>query len=194
MDRQDLQFLWNILAGMDATLLADPRGPLIHLNGSEACFGLPALPELPFNPSAQLLSRVKPSFKNLEMDNLAFLRGNLYTGMDSRITADWAEALLRFCEIQAPALKKKALEKWPEPASARLGFLQIAAFLLDYHFHSGDLRFLNTVLKLCDLTWILRAGTLRKSLRRSGPGWVAASFQVRLLLMTEYALEVSKRS
>jgi folate-dependent phosphoribosylglycinamide formyltransferase PurN len=139
------------------------------------------------------LDGLQPSFKGLTPEILLVLRECLYRADGLDIVRNWAEKLMRYCEIYLPGLEQRALKKCGGSLDARLLVLQLAAFLLDASLVFRDLRFLNTVLKLLDQRWLANPGLVLNDLtRRAAGGYaaiaLAAAFQVRLFLVSEYAL------
>ncbi len=180
---------WNSLLRKDRGLLEDYRGPLVCLRDAPEYFNLPPLPTLRFDPEVAPNSpSQKANFKDLSEDTLLALRMNVYAEADLDTTAYWAETLMRFCEVRHSSLRKRAVTKCGNRRAAGLHLLQLSAFLLDYGLYVGDARFLNTVLKLADLAWVFRRGALVRHLDKTGTDFISALFQVRLLLITEYAV------
>lgn len=202
---------WEILLRSDPTLLDHPLRPLDHVEPCIRYFGLPPrgadgearLPletpaGTPRDPAGRAPAAISdaweattaatPSFKALDDAILLSLRQSL-GDPDKLPTLDvWAEKLLRFVELRRRSLRSRALRKCGSPAAARLHVLHLACFLMDYAIFSHDLRFLNTVLKLADMGWVLRQSTLTKHLQARDDRFLEALFQFRLLLMTECAV------
>ncbi len=180
---------WKVILQKGQGLLEDYRGPLVHLCEAPSYFNLPPLPTLRFDVEVRsdALSQ-KASFKNLSEDTLLALRMNIYAKTDLDRTAHWAETLMRFCEVRYSSLRKRAVRKCDNRRAAGLHLLQLSAFLLDYGLYARDIRFLNTVLKLSDLAWIVNRESLVRNLDRTEADFISALFQVRLLLITEYAV------
>lgn len=188
-----LSHWWKIVLHLDDS---DSMDTSLVLAGMEACLEHFHLPQ----PPIQQLEKKniiwkdlpEPGFENLNMPVLTNLRQSLLIQKEKTTTTAWAEKLLRFCEIRLPTLKVRARRKWGDKRSARLNFLQVAAFLLDYGMQTGDLRYLNTVLKLCDQRWLVNPRTMKADLRKGGEITMTALFQIRILLQIEYALDVLK--
>lgn len=170
--------------------LEDDRGPLIHLEECYPLFDLQPLPVLRFEvkSGAQVIP-VEPSFKHVTPQALVYLRKELYETENTERVSLWAERLMRFCEVRYGDLYQRARQKGLNKTEAQLLFLQIAAFLLDFYQASGDLRFLNTVLKLNDLGWILQPRRIAQQLGQTGVSVLIALFQVRLIIVSEYAMQ-----
>jgi hypothetical protein len=58
----------------------------------------------------------------------------------------WLERLLRFCEVNGGKLKKRFLSEWH--SDARILFVDLAALFGDAFIRTGDLRYLNVLLKM----------------------------------------------
>lgn len=181
---------WRAILSMPASRLADYRAPLVGLEFVERRFGLDPLPQLGFDPDrlAGPLS-ADAKFKNLDDATTAILRFRLAAGDETDHVTEWAERLLRYCEIWRHDLKKRALRKWSTPGDARLAMLQVAAFMLDYYEETRDLRFLNVALKLCDMGWVVGIRRISNGIRqRNEDRLVAGLFGVRVLVMRDRAL------
>ena len=180
---------WDVILQKDTRLLNDARLPLINIQDSLAYFKLSPLPPMELKmDAAPDIHSTEPGFANLTDEILLWLRYHIYTGAELDTVALWVEKLMRFCEIRYATLKQRSVEKWNDPASAQMGMLHLSAFLLDYALCANDVRFLNTVLKLADLKWIVNTKTIEKKLS-DGKYLVSALFQFRILLMTEYAMQ-----
>jgi methionyl-tRNA formyltransferase len=194
IDQELLAAWWKTLQDSNSDILQDWRAPLEHTAQAAAFFDLPILPRqpLPANNPAQppetSLAGIQPSFKALTPEILHSLRQLLFQADQPGIVQDWAEKLMRYCEIFLPGLQDRTLKKCGSSLPARLLMLQLAAFLLDASFFYKDVRFLNTVLKLLDLRWLVNLRLIRGQLEQRGEIALAAAFQVRLFMMSEYAL------
>jgi folate-dependent phosphoribosylglycinamide formyltransferase PurN len=198
--RDQLATWWRVIQEKAPELVLDGRAPLAHTAQAAAYFNLP---ELPVRSPAQALQvsldGLQPSFKALAPEILLGLRARLYRADGLEIVRSWAEKLMRYCEIYLPRLEQRALKKCGGSLDARLLVLQLAAFLLDASLVFRDLRFLNTVLKLLDQRWLANPGLVLDELtRRTAGGYaaiaLAAAFQVRLFLVSEYALAQAAKS
>ena len=148
---------WNQIYKLDPAVFEDYRAPLIGIDDSLCFFGLIPLPEIEFNPEiTPEIHNLQPSFKYLTENILISLRQLLYNRSEMDTVAIWAEKLMRFCEIRYATLKKRAFAKWEERNTVQLNMLHLMAFLLDYYSYTKDLRYLNIILKLFDLNWIIK--------------------------------------
>ncbi len=128
-------------------------------------------------------------FKNVTADILLCLRHKLSNGEEAELVGKWANGLMRYCEIRRNDLERRTGQKWPDRTRRRLCMLQVTAFLLDYYYESRDLRFLNVVLKLSDMKWILNRGKIESGLQSTDQDvFVAALFGMRIVMMREHAL------
>jgi len=185
-----LEQCWEVILRKDTMELADQRAPLVNMEEIVAYFKLQPYPHLRQQiERTSVVQPNQPGFKNLSEEILLALRQNLYITADMDTVTLWAEKLMRFCEIQFPTLKGRAVAKWGDRSAARLHMLHLAVLLLDYYLYSKDLRFLNTVLKLADSGWLISGKTLLRDLKEGKGSFVSALFQFRILLITEYALD-----
>ena len=179
---------WKQIARRGIPSAAERLEPLMNIGEAAAYFDLQPSPRVqagvipPMPPG-------EPGFKNLSQETLLALRLNLQAQPDLDLVGLWAEKLMRYCEIHLPRLAKRASEKWGDKSGARLQVLQLASFLLDYYFHTRDLRYLNTALKLADLGWLVNPKRLARELDGEQEQFAMALFQFRILLMSEYAIE-----
>jgi methionyl-tRNA formyltransferase len=123
------------------------------------------------------LDGILPSFKALTPEILHSLREHVYRADQPETVQNWAEKLMRYCEIFLPSLQERARKKCGNSMQSRYLVLQLAAFLLDVSVFTHDARFLNTVLKLLDLRWLV-----------NGRNALSTDFQARLFLMREDSL------
>jgi hypothetical protein len=180
---------WDQILKLDSGLLTDYSAPLAGIDDALLGFGLTPLPEFSFNPPiSPEMETAQPSFKYLNEGILLSLRKSLYRQSETETVSLWAEKLMRFCEIRFATLKKRAIEKWTDAQAAQLNMLHLSAFLLDYYRSSKDLRYLNTVLKLADLGWIIDPKSLARNLTKTHDKAITSLFQFRILLLSEYAL------
>ena len=187
MNKQLVQNCWDIIRDIEPHILNDPRLPLTHLDDCLAYFQLPLMPlaKADSGDLPDVLGAVAPSFKGLTDDLLVALRRDVLSGTKSSVAAQWAEKLMRFCEVRYRSLKTRSVAKCVTQDAAQLHQLQLAAFLMDQAIATRDLRLLNTVLKLADLKWILNRKTIDRNLRRKDGHCIAALFQFRIILTTE---------
>ena len=163
---------------------------LCSLHGCEDHFGLQRLPELQFpNPPLTDLISKKPSFKNLDHGDILILRNWLHNSENTQQLNDWAEVLMRYLEINQSSLLKKALAQFQSVSIAHQSLLELSVFLLDFYFEGHDLRFLNIVLKMIDLLGIVSLKSITKDLREKGSKIPIALVQLRLLILSEAALQ-----
>lgn len=167
----------------DPGLQAHPRLPFAGLEEVLRFFDLPPVPVVPLVLTADILPEVTPAFKNLNADILFVLRKCIYTGQHLDLAARWAEALLRFCEVRLASLRERAVRKWGTLTAARIYTLELGVFLLDACLVQGDLRLLNTALKLTHQWWLFPPWPVSAFLPR-----LAAAWQWRMQLMSAYLL------
>lgn len=91
----------------------------------------------------------RPLYRNLSVVELQSLRCCTYVSQvqDVRDAWVWIEATLRFCEVNCSSLEQRFSELWGRDMAPTLMVLTLA-LLLEAYLASGDLRFLNTVIKL----------------------------------------------
>lgn len=188
MENSKIREYWESLQNKE--LIHEPPYPLAHLEDPIRYFCLSPLP----GSSEKLVAfmepiSVEPSFANCSKEILLWLRVQLYYDKSQPVVSTWAEKLMRFCELRLPTLRKRCLGKCKTPSNARLLMLHLTAFLLDYAIYSKDARYLNTALKLTDLKWILDQKWMHKDLSSSQRAEAVTLFQVRVLLLNEYALD-----
>jgi len=190
MDQKKLTSLWQTILDLEPRLLVDDRLPLVHIEKYLSFYKLPPSPLPEFeSKSAVNIHSAQPSYKNLSAGILFALRQNLYEHTEIDSVALWAEKLMRFCEVRMSSLRKRAFTKWGNKAVAKNRMLELTAFLLDTYFYSDDLRYLNTVLKLSDLKWILNTQKIQPNLTKKDERVIAALFEFRIILLTSYALD-----
>lgn len=192
----DLNNWWSMVLKMDAPTLAMHASALDQLHGCEVYLGLKALQDiqspLPFMTE---IGAKKTSFKNLEQADIQVLRYWLQHAENTQLVNDWAETILRYCEINLSSLLKKTRVQFSSgsrSADARPTLLELSAFLLDVYFERQDLRFLNIVLKLIELPGLISRRTITKDLDGSLSQVSTALLQIRLLIMSEVALQQLK--
>ncbi len=188
MDQAIIARWWEQARRASAGSLAASFSPFPRLPECLADLGLKPLPSIRSEPPTPVdIDSVEPAFKNLTDEFVLALRHHAEAGTQTTTVAAWAEKLLRFCEVRHHTLRARTLKSCPQPAVAQRRMLHVAAFLTDEFLRSGDLRLLNTVLKLADLKWICRPRALDKALASSAND-SSALLQLRLILATEYAL------
>jgi len=191
IDLEKLAAWWETIREHNPDIVRDWRMPLAQIAQAAAFFNLPQLPLPPSNPAQTLetsLAGLQPSFKALTPEILLSLRQHVYQAEQPEIVKNWAEKLMRYCELFLPGLQERALKKCGSSIPARLLVLQLAAFLLDVSVFYTDARFLNTVLKLLDLRWLVNPRLIRRQLVGRDDTALAAAFQVRLLMISEFSL------
>jgi hypothetical protein len=181
---------WDTLTNLDLSKLNELGHELCDLGPACGVLGLNRLtdvpcPELP----AHVLPDEKPSFKCLTLEVLASLRGALHEKEKPDGPLAWGETLMRFCELRLHTIEERARAKWPEEDDARLGLQNLTAFLLECYGVSSDLRYLNTVLKLQDQDVVLAPKKTPAGLTGSGKTLHSALISVRLVVLTESALQ-----
>jgi hypothetical protein len=174
---------------MDPREREDFRNPLKYIDPFLDHFGLELLTSGKESKAALDISALEPGFKALTHETLLTLRENAYSHKHPQLTGVWAEKLMRFCEVRLASLRARGIEKCKSLAEAKLLYLHLAAFLLDYWMLTGDPRYLNTALKLADLRWIVDRRTLIHRLRGSRNEIIGALFEFRVLLNCEYAMD-----
>jgi hypothetical protein len=185
-----LQQCWKTISDLETPIRETHDSALFNLHGCELILGLQPLPplSLPGIQSTEIFSK-KPAFKALTIPVIDALRRSLFTGKDIIERSEWAEYLLRYMEINLSSIFKKARLQFGSTQSARLAILDLTAFLLDVYFEKKDLRFLNLTLKLIDLPGLLSIKNISNDLLKQDKGFLAALYQVRLLIMTEAAIQ-----
>lgn len=189
MNDNDINALWASIQMMGSEKVATELSPLEHLAPCLNAFGLQTmdLPAIDWQVEPDMLAK-EASFKESSHAILLSLRRCLYAGKEMETVRNWAEKLMRFCEVRLPGLHKRAIEKCGNPASANLLVLHITAFLADFALASRDLRFLNTALKLTDLNWVINERSIARKLNGCPSDLDSALFQFRVLLSIEYAI------
>jgi hypothetical protein len=182
---------WRIIRETDPSRLNDARLPLANLDDCLAYFELSPLPvaETHGGDRPGISSPATPSFKGLTDEFLLALRRHLFAQSESSLVTQWAETLMRFCEVRYHSLRSRAISKCGSKEAAQLHLLHLAAFLMDQAIETRDVRPLNTTLKLTDIKWLLDTRTIARNLTRTDSRFVAALFQFRLVLTSEYALD-----
>jgi hypothetical protein len=193
----DLNNWWSLILKMDAPTLVMHASALDHLHGCEVYLGLKALPEIQSPmPFLTEIGAKKSSFKNLEQADVPVLRYWLDHTENIQLINDWAETILRYCEINQSSLLKKARVQFrsgsQSASNARLTLLEMSAFLLDLYFERQDLRFLNIVLKLIELSGLFSKRTIAKDLDGNLNQVSIDLLQIRIMIMSEAALRQLK--
>ncbi|MGD9128609.1 MAG: hypothetical protein PVH19_14625 [Planctomycetia bacterium] len=183
---------WEIILQKHETIQTETRMPLRNLEPYLAYYNLAlqpfADPQKKTSPEMEI-GDDPPSFKNLSETTLLALRTHLQTASHLDITEIWAEKLMRFCEIRYRTLKKRAMDKCKNLATAQNHLLHLMVFLLDYGCQTDDLRFFNIVLKMADLPWLVNPKTILTLLHQEDEAIVLALFQFRILLIKTYLLD-----
>ena len=170
-------------------------GPLLHMWGAEEGLGLNSRPVSSPIVQAPESVYVEPQFKTVTGECLTYLRFCLFAGEETELVGVWAEKIMRYCEVWKSEIKTRAFSRWPSSDNPVLQMLQLTAFLLDYYFHSLDLRYLNTVLKLADMKWLVDPSRVEDDLRSGDDAtFVSGLFQVRILFLRERALKKLEES
>ena len=124
------------------------------------------------------------NFFSLNSNMLNVLTISLINHKHIEKISGFAMAIQRFVEINYGYLLEKTREKKTIPKDqVSLHYLKAAVFLLDYYFFSGDLRYLNTCLKLMDYNWIFSVNNIKNEYLT-----LQTLLECRLWLLTEYAL------
>jgi hypothetical protein len=189
-ERSMLQSWWETILKFETSIQESNADALVNMHGCETILGFKSLPlfSFPDLPTSELFTR-RPAFKNLEFSDILFLRKSLQAGDSVEELSQWAESLLRFIEINLGSVIKKARVQFGSSHTAQQAILQLSAFLLDFYYETGDLRFLNATLKMIDLTGLVTVKKISNDLKKQGKEHLAALYQVRLLLMVEAALQ-----
>ena len=187
MNEAAIRDTWQLISHLPSERLNDPYLPLEHLDGPLRHFQLEPVQsgKKRFVKDSAIFSK-DANFKDLQHADLLDLRYCIYTAESLDTVAIWAETLLRFCEVRLASLKKRAVEKCGSLFDAQLITLHLMAFLLDYGGQTGDLRFLNTALKLADQKWIVDDSTLKRRLRGGENEVSCALMQFRVALLMEH--------
>ncbi len=191
MNDEAIRDTWQLITHLPPERLNDPYLPLEHLDGSLHYFQLEPIQsgKKRFNKESAVFSK-DANFKDLQHTDLLDLRYCIYTAESLDTVTIWAETLLRFCEVRLASLKKRATEKCGSLVDAQLITLHLMAFLLDYGGQTGDLRFLNTALKLADQKWIMDDSTLKRRLRGDENEVSCALLQFRAALVIEHWMAI----
>ena len=180
---------WEAVLQNREKVAENAKAPLVRLEQYISHYNLTPPLSLDVDSGPLPIDTVSPTFKDLTEENLFALRTNLYALQDLGTVAQWAETLMRFCEVRYGSLKKRAVQKCKTLSAAQLHVLHLAVFLMDYSLHTKDLRFFNTVLKLCDLPWLVDEKKVLPLLQKEGDDLSIALFQFRLLLTKAYVLD-----
>ena len=86
------------------------------------------------------------AFKQVTVGRIAQLRARIDSDEIDSNVENWCEKLLRYSEIR---YKQKHAKEQNKEQVAKL-HMQIISMLIEYYFKSGDLRCINTALKLMD--------------------------------------------
>jgi hypothetical protein len=186
MKNSQFERWWKRISALDSSLLNHPSLPLAGMEEVSGWFNIPALTLQPAPTSPKSRPALpQPAFKNLSDDVLLTLRLNL-AGDDE--TSQWAEKMMRYCEIFYSSLKQKSIDKCGDLPKARLHLLQLTVFLFEYYRYAKDLRFLNIALKLGDLGWLVSPSLVESGLDKGGEEALAALFGANVLMSLEQAL------
>ena len=187
MEVKEIQEYWEIIRSNEHT--DHYLKPLSHLQKYLTAFKITVPDEhLNLTEAPQEID-AKPAFKNLTDEVLLRLRYAIYYQMETELLSQWAEKLMRFCEVRYHELKKRTIAKLGNPLAARLHFLHLMVFLMDYGLFSRDARYLNLILKLIRQHWVFKEDRTEKELKQGNSELLAGLFQFRLLALKEYALE-----
>lgn len=112
-----------------------------------------------FDLESALTTR-EPTFRDSDLELLAGLaRGLLEPGFTPRALL-WAERLMVFVEVRRNELRGRLRSKWPRPEDRLRGALALQTVLLACFRATGDLRMINTALKLGDAIVVTEARVL----------------------------------
>ena len=149
---------------------------------------LPPAPSPKTGGQAADLTLVSPSLNCANFEVLFALQLLLRQKPDAPLVSEWAEKLLRVCEVRRRELKKRSRLAGQSREEGKLRLLWACLFLLEYGLVKEDARFVNLVLKVLDQKWV---GT--KSVMASWPnpcgvdGWTR-TLLVLLCALVEYTL------
>ncbi len=95
-----------------------------------------------------------PKFKNLELNDVVQLRVLLHQNSGDGNLLAWCEHILRYVEIQYNSLKQKEKEAGRSKNATIDVYNQVMALFVEYYLKRNDMIFLNTALKIADLSWV----------------------------------------
>ncbi len=188
MDQTQLELIWNNIS-LNKSIDNANFFPLVNIGVALDFF------DISHNLKNKILNKnisnfiihKKPNFKDLTNEDLEFLRNCVYHNVFCDETFLWAETLMRFCEVRYNSLKKRAKQKCQNLLTAKLLMLHLSSFLLDQAISQHDVRYLNTVLKLCDIKWIFNPNQLQKNVSKNQQISSCDLLEFRVMLLTEYA-------
>jgi len=184
---------WNVIQKKEKVFLVYGYQPLSFIDDYLSYFELPLLPGLNIKSVALTdINSTDPSFKALTDDVIYSLRHHIHSKTKLNTVDKWAEKLMLFCEVRYSTLKKRSIGKCKTKVAAQLHILHLACFFMDQSFSSKDRRFLNIVLKLADLEWVLNKKKNLSIIIDKNNDLNSALFQFRIMLMIEYAINQLK--
>lgn len=180
---------WKLIQSMETSTLEENATSLSHLHNCEQILGFQPLHVLKF-PDIQstVLSR-KPTFKNLDLTDIRYLRKFLLTEESTPELTAWAETLLRYLEINRLSIIKKVHFQYGSGLSGQMAVLELTALMLDAFFVWGDLRYLNLVLKLMDMPGIYSVKSISKNITGQKKKLPLQLIQIRLMVLRQAAIQ-----
>lgn len=181
---------WNFIKEKEKHLLVNGRDSLSFFDDHLYHFSLPLLKGLNIQ-SEELtdFNNVCPSFKNLTNDIIFCLRRNTFAQREMDVVNKWGDKLIRFCEVRYRTLKKRSIAKCGSKVFAQLHILHLACFFMEHFFYAKDLRYLNIVLKLADLKWVIGRNENMSALIENNGNLCSTLLEFRIITMIDYAIE-----
>ena len=94
-----------------------------------------------------------PKFKHITGNDVAKLRLVMALDPTNSALVDWKNKLLRYVEINLPKLQRNEKQYGRYRGETISIFTQALALFVESYIHEKDLLYLNTALKVFDLTW-----------------------------------------
>jgi hypothetical protein len=190
----NFELWWQQLIAAHKVLADDEARPLWHIEQLLASHHLAPSPDSsPSLYSAPECAYTTASFDTVSHLILLNLRADLYSGTHHDRVEAWAEKLMRFCEIRLRSLRERSLNKCGGLPTARKLLLHIQVFFLDWSQTNSDLRFLNTALKMSDLSWLLHNKTGSIFASKNGDPIVLSALHFRIALANTCLLDKLRR-
>jgi len=180
---------WREIGRADKEVIRGDGFSLVNVKEYLAYFGLSPLGyEIGPSKGFRIPCAVAPSFRNLTDEILLSLWYCLHRKENLTTVIEWAEKLMRFCEVRYRDVKRVATEKCGSKELARKHLLKLTAFFSDLANTSGDPRYVNIALKLAEQRWIVDGKRLKRELTAEGDELICALYGFRVLLTLEYAI------
>jgi hypothetical protein len=194
MTRSDLTLCWTAIQSSLA-LSEDSLLPLVNISVPLQHFELD-LPKTPSNTNAALNVTLpdQPSYGVTHNEHIVQIRSDIYDNKHIEKTEEWAEKLLRFCEVRNASLQNRTLEKCSTPEAAKLHALLLCSLFMDFYSLKKDFRFLNTTLKLMDQRWIVDEEKLSSRLNKTKKASTIDALEFRAILTSHHAVEILKNA